>query len=144
MKTKQIIRCAGIFAFLVMTIACSEEVVLVFDASLKITVLNVDNNPVEGAKISFAIVLEGEVLTEYPREEYSDSNGEYLLSIHDENLETRYHSENPVVLSDQEKYIQSDHEYRITTSKTDYQDVEEIITLKNGDAKQLTVKLLKK
>jgi len=127
-----------------MAIACAEEVVLVFDASLKITVLDVDNKPVEGAKISFSIVLDGEELTDNTREEFSDSKGEYWLSIHDENLDTRYHREKPIVLSDREKYIQSDHSYQIKTMKTGYLAAEETIVLKNGDSKEMTVRLLKK
>lgn len=144
MKTKQLIRHAGILAFIVMTIACAKEVVLVFDASLKITVLDVDNKPVEGATIRIIPIINEVVQTENNRGELSDSKGEYLLSIHDENLDTRYHLEKPVVLSDREKYIQSDHAFQIKTTKTGYQDTEETVVLKNGDFIQLTVRLLKK
>lgn len=143
MKANKFIRYAMALAFLVMTVACREEVILIFDASLKITVLDVDSNPIEGATIRITSVWEGKVLNDTGREEFSDSKGEYLLSLHEENLDSRYHKK-PIELSEMEKYIQSDHIFQIKTTKAGYQDTEETIVLKNGDSKQMTVRLVKK
>lgn len=143
MRTKRIVGFAAMLYLLAMASACTEEVILIFDASLKITVLDVDNKPVEGATIRITPVWEGKVLNDNGREEFTDPKGEYLLSIHEENLDSRYHKK-PIELSDMEKYIQSDHEYRIKITKTGYQEVEETIVLKNGDSKQMTVRMIKK
>lgn len=119
----------------------AKEVIVEFEASLELTVIDEQNKPIEGALVKITTTFEGQEVEFYPNEEYPNANGVYLFEYHYENLDSRYHSENPIVYSDMERFNLTDHILDITVSKTGYKKWTGKETWKNGDKKSMNVTL---
>ncbi len=121
----------------------SKEVVVKFDSRVELTVVNEQNNPIEGALIRFFAVIEGKTIEFSLQKETTDSNGKLVFEEHYENIESRYHSEDPIEYSQMESYYMSDHLYTVIITKDGYKEGNGEIALKDGDDISTTITLLK-
>lgn len=119
----------------------TKEIIVEFEASLELTVIDEQNKPIEGALVKITTTYESEIIDYYLSEELTDTNGSFLFNYHYENLDSRYHSENPIVYSDMERFYLTDHILNITVSKTGYKKWTGKETWKNGDKKSVNVTL---
>jgi hypothetical protein len=119
----------------------AKEVIVEFKASLELTVVDEQNKPIEGALVKITTTYEGEIIDYYLSEDLTDTNGSLLFNYHYENLDTRYHSEDPIVYSTLERFNSTDHVVNIIISKTGYKDWTGEENWKNGDKKSVSVTL---
>jgi len=132
-------------AILILTLTnCAEEVIVKFDSRLELTVIDEQNKPIERALVKFFTVIDGQTIEFQSETENTDSNGKLVFEEHFENLESRFHRENPLKYSEMERFYMSDHLFKVNVSKEGFQEWTGEIVLKDGDDISRTVTMEKK
>lgn len=139
MKTKQLLLVA---ALAILFIQCSTEVVLQFNAKLKLNVSDINNNPLDNVKVIKDRYYEG-VLINQNQEDYTNSAGELLYVFDEQNAQTRYHKENPIEYTMEENLIVSEHKYLLKFEKDGFAIKDTVIILNHNDNIELKIKLTK-
>jgi hypothetical protein len=128
--------CAIVFFVVLSFSGCGfpVEVVIKYDASAEISVKDAQNRPVENASMVFTLQYKDTLMTYMDDSQFTDSQGKYLLKQYYENLESRYHRENPIEYSEMEEYyLIQEHKFYLVTKKDGYHERLDSFVLVNGE-----------
>jgi hypothetical protein len=137
MKTKKIFFVTVLSLFLV---SCLTEVFVEFNAELNIKLVDKNQNALKNAEVTMERLYNGEK-TGIIQQDETNANGEFQHIIQEGNADSRYHSEKPVELNNQEKFIETDHEFYCEFKKEGYISKDTTIIIKNTQKLNFTIKM---
>lgn len=137
MKTKKILFLTVLSLLLV---SCLTEVIIEFNAELNIKLVDKNQNALNNVEITIERLYHGEK-TGIINQEVTNANGEFQQIINEGNAASRYHSENPLELSLEEKAIEMDHEFYCEFKKEGYTTKDTTIIIKNTQKLSFTIKM---
>jgi hypothetical protein len=137
MKTHKIFFLTALSLFL---IGCATEVIIEFNAELKIKLVDKNQIALNNVEVSLERLYNGEK-TGITIQELTNANGEFEFNFQEGNRASRYHRENPVELSLEEKAIDMDHEFYCVFKKEGYTSKDTTIIIKNTQKLNFTIKL---
>jgi hypothetical protein len=121
-------------------VSCLTEVIIEFSAELNFELADNNQNKLQDVEIIMERIYEG-TRTGITTQEFTNANGTLNLIIKEGNLVSRYHAEKPIMLSLQEKAIDSDHEFRCEFKKDGYITKDTTITIKNSQKLNFVIKM---
>ena len=137
MKTKKVFFLTVLSLLLV---SCLTEVIVEFNAELNIKLVDKNHNALKNVEVTMERLYNGEK-TGIIQQEETNANGEFQQIIQEGNAASRYHSEKPVELNIQEKFIETDHEFYCEFKKEGYIPKDTTIIIKNTQKLNFTIKM---